>query len=67
MYLAGCRAWCPTDLPHLCCKALINKINMIPIASKIEKIFLCTYLHNSVTDAIKSVSKINVSHFLKSF
>ena len=27
MYLAGCRTWCPTDLQHLCCKALINKIN----------------------------------------
>ena len=24
--LAGCRTWCPTDLQHLCCKALINKI-----------------------------------------
>ena len=23
--LAGCRTWCPTDLQHLCCKALINK------------------------------------------
>ena len=22
--LAGCRTWCPTDLQHLCCKALIN-------------------------------------------
>ena len=21
--LAGCRTWCPTDLQHLCCKALI--------------------------------------------
>jgi len=24
--IAGCRTWCPTDLQHLCCKALINKI-----------------------------------------
>jgi len=24
--LAGCRTWCPTDLQHLCCKALINKL-----------------------------------------
>ena len=23
--LAGCRIWYPTDLQHLCCKALINK------------------------------------------
>ena len=22
--LVGCRTWCPTDLQHLCCKALIN-------------------------------------------
>ena len=27
--LAGCRTWCPTDLQHLCCKVLINKINNI--------------------------------------
>ena len=25
MSLACCRTWCPTDLQHLCCKALINK------------------------------------------
>ena len=24
--LVGCRTWCPTDLQHLCCKALIKKI-----------------------------------------
>ena len=25
MSLASCRTWCPTDLQHFCCKALINK------------------------------------------
>ena len=27
--LAGCRTWCPTDLQHLCCKVLINKIKWV--------------------------------------
>ena len=27
MCLAGCRTWCPTNLQHLCCEALINKLN----------------------------------------
>ena len=25
MYYNNCRTRCPTDLQHLCCKALINK------------------------------------------
>jgi len=29
--LAGRRTWCPTNLQHLCCKALIKKIRKIPI------------------------------------
>ena len=29
MSLVGCRSWCPTDLQHLCCKAIINK-NKLP-------------------------------------
>ena len=39
--LAGCRTWCPTDLQHLCCKALMNKnknINFwVPQSANIKK------------------------------
>ena len=37
MSLAGCRAWCPTDFQHLCCKALINKIMSIRFHKKYFK------------------------------
>jgi len=45
--LTGCRTWCPTDLQHLCCKALINKINKI----RTNYIFLVLY-KNSICDQV---------------
>jgi len=47
----GCRTRSPTDLQHLCCKALINKIKKL-VREAIEAVrkfsFLCSVRHKYV-------------------
>ena len=48
--LAGCRTWCPTDLQHLCCKALVNnKINKKHFTERFKDSVINTCVITAVT------------------
>ena len=63
MYLSY-RTWCPTDLQHLCCKALINKLLNLN-ATNIQSLLQDEYRHMDKIEEIHSCGSVELKFTMK--
>ena len=61
--VTGCRTRCPTDLQHLCCKALINKTKIFLLSMKMRISWYIRYFNSSLPSLLTEVIKTHIKLF----